>query len=223
MPTHDISPPPFWPSHRLWLKFFLGLVYVPLIFSLLIFIFIGGLFSPTNAKVLYIALFILILLGGPISTGILLSPSWRGVGAGIMALVGMVVTWGIVGYLVYGVLYLDEIFPAFAAGSGIFILESLTQNANKRLLIGRSIGILSGLLLALLFANLFSPYRAKVDLPSGYDGSIFIFGWSMQISLVWLNTFFFADFFGRRVGRGGILIWVILIGVIFGISFTLMK
>jgi hypothetical protein len=43
----------FWPSRRLWLKFFIGLIYVPLLFVLFFWVFLRGLFSPSSDQALY--------------------------------------------------------------------------------------------------------------------------------------------------------------------------
>ncbi len=74
MSVHQNSLPPLWPPRRLWLKILIGLIYVPLLFDLLIWVLIPAAFL----KGLYSALFFLLLIGGPISIGLLLAPSRRG-------------------------------------------------------------------------------------------------------------------------------------------------
>ena len=77
--------PPFWPSSRLSLKFFIGLIYAPLLFVVLFWILFGALLVGGYNLVL----FFLLLVGGPISIGLLLSPSRRGVGAGLVTAIAV--------------------------------------------------------------------------------------------------------------------------------------
>lgn len=216
--TTQLASPPFWPSRRLWLKFFIGFVYVPLLFALLIWVFVRGLFSPSSEQVLYAIPFALILIGGPISIGLLLSPSWRGAGAGCLAMVSMLLAWNLIGYLglqnqFFG---LDEshVF-AVISGIGIIVFEFIVRDITKQSeLIGLGIGIGAGFLISSLFVSLFSPDFSSIF------GIVY---WSIQFALVWLSAFFFPEWLSRKVSWGGVVVWIVLVAAVFGLSFTLMK
>ncbi|MBI5840499.1 MAG: hypothetical protein HZB19_10385 [Chloroflexi bacterium] len=227
MSTHQNSLPPFWPSRRLWLKFFIGLIYVPLLFSLLIWVFITFSFSPMDMQGRYLTLFFLLLIGGPVSVGLLLAPSWHGAGAGFLALISMLLAWNLAGHL--GLRNLPQnvgeaIAYAVLSASGVSVLELIVRDITKRSeLLGLGIGVVAGFLVSLLFVSIFSPYHPMIAIPSAYSSMFGIVGWSIQVAINWISVFFFVDLSGRRVGWGGGIVWAALVGIIFAISFALMK
>ncbi len=225
--TSVYDPIPFWPSRRLWLKFFIGLIYVPLLFSLLVFVFITGLFSPSSNQIQYAILFLVLLISGPAFMGLLLLPSWRGVSAGFLAMVTTLLAWNWIGYLGFQNLpeaLSESISFTLISASGISVLEFITRDINRRSeVVGWGAGIIAGFLLSFLFVSIFSSYQPKIAIPSGYSSMFGLVGWSIQIAINWISIFFFVDLSGRRVGWGGGIVWAILVGIIFGISFVLMK
>lgn len=220
--TNNVSPaPPFWPSRRLWVKFFLGFMYVPSLFYLLMMALVAGLFAYDVREVLLGVLFTTVLLGGPISVGLLLLPSWRGVGAGTLAAVGMVSTWIVVSRLAYyDVPYWlrDSLPVALTAGSGVAIIEVTTRDASRRgEVINLGTGMLIGVLLSIVYVSLVPLYAHSART------NHLVIDWSAYFALVWLSAFFFPEWFARRVSWGGLMVWTGLVALVFGVSLVPMK
>jgi hypothetical protein len=220
-------PPPFWPSRHLWLKFFIGSIYMPILLVLLMWVFFKGLFSPSSEQVLYAIPFVLILIGGPVSVGLMLAPSWRGVGAGLLAIVMMIITWNLIGQA--GLQNLppnigESLGFTLISATGVIALEFIVRDIDKPSKLGElAIGILAGFLLSLLFVSIFSPYSPRFDIPSEYSTEFGIVGWAVQFSLVWLSAFFFPEWLSRKVGWGGVVVWTALVSATLGLSLALMK
>jgi hypothetical protein len=227
MSTPQVASPPFWPSRRLWLKFFIGLMYVPLLFSVLIWLLLRFAFSPMNAQGLYLTLFFLLLLGGPVLAGLLLMPSWRGAGAAFVAMVSTFLVWNGVGHL--GIQNLPQSFSeplsfTLISASGISVLEIIIRDITKRSeLGGLGIGIVVGFIISLLFVSSFSPYDPRINIPPDYASIFGLVGWSAQFVISWLTAFLFVELYGGRVGWGGVIVWIALVSSVFGLSFALMK
>ncbi len=217
--------PPFWPSRRLWLKLLLAAIYVPFLFGLLLALFVIGLFSSSDAQYAYGVAFLAILVGGPILVSIFLSPSWRGVGAGLLAMLSVLLVLSVVGYLVEDApdIIGEALGFTLIAGSGVSIIEVVTRDVRERRgLAGLGVGLVAGFLLSLAYAYVFYPYSPRADIPRVNEW-LFMIGWSAYFALVWLSTFFFPELFTRRVGWGGVVVWAGLVGLVFGVSFVLMK
>lgn len=229
---------PFWPTPQLWLKSIIATIYTPFLLNLLFISLIGGMFGNR----LLGFFFFVILIGGPISVGLLLARSSQGLIAGIAALVIM----SIVPYL--GGLLIEDVYQTFAgvlqqtlsfrtrlalqdifdfslplvltAFSGVGVIELITGNIRARsggfALVG---GLLLGLILACLYSFLFSVTYAHG--PRAND--VFTFAWSAHFALVWLSTFFLGELLTRRVGWGGALVGAGWIGIVFGLSYLVIR
>ncbi len=228
----------FWPTPRLWLKAIIAAFYIPFLVNLMFNALIGGMFGNR----LLVFLFFVTWIGGPISVGLLLTRSSRGFVAGIVAGVLMSLVWYVGNLLIQdsyqsiaGVLQqilptrthlaLQDIFDfslplVLTAFSGVSIIELITGDVRYRngiiALVG---GLLLGLILACLYSLLFSvtyAHGTRAD-------DVFVFAWSAHFALVWLSTFFFAELLARSVGWGGAIVEATLIGIIFGVSFLVIR
>jgi len=209
MPT---SPSPFWPSHRLWLKFFIGFVYVPLLFLLLFRL----LFQAIFLRGFYVALFFLLFVGGPISIGLLLFPGRRGVGAGLVTALALPIIWSLAGILLgtFGF----ELLIGLIAATVVILLEIMTGDVRGRAeLGGLGIGLAVGLFLVFVSTSLVGPF----DYGSGDE--LLLFSLYLPNALVLPNILFFPEWIARKVGWGGVIVWIVLISMVFGLSFMLMK
>jgi hypothetical protein len=214
----------------LWRKSIIAAIYIPFLVNLVIIALIGGIFGNKLLGFLFFATWV----GGPISVGLLLTRSSRGLLAGIAAAVLMPLVWYVGSLDSYqafaGVLQrtfpltthlaLQDIFDfslplILTAFSGVGIIELITGDVRSSngivALVG---GLLLGLMLACLYSFLFLVRYAH----SPRANDVFAFAWSAHFALVWLNTFFFAELLTRRVGWGGAIVDAALTGLIFGIS-----
>ena len=206
--------PDFWPSGRLWLKFFIGVIYVPLLFALLFWIFFQALFL----RGLYLLLLFLLFVGGPISIGLLLSPDRRGVGAGLIAVITIPLIWYMSGFVSQYFNFIEiDLLLGLAAGGVSILLEMITGDVRVRAeMVGLGIGFAMGLSLIFLNNFLFGSFHYK-----GND-ALMLLSLGIPNALVWLSTLFFPEWASRKVGWGGLIVWIVLISIVFGISFMLM-
>lgn len=209
------DPIPFWPSRRLWLKFFIGLIYVPLLFDLLIWVLIPAAFFGG----LYLVLFFLLLIGAPISVGLLLVPSRRGIGAGLVALVAIPVIWYFASVVSDATRFIDETMQVgIIAASIVVLIELITRDVREqRELVGLGIGLVAGFLLILANDSLVGPFHYTGD------DALMLFSLYVPNALVWLSALFFPEWVSRKVGWGGIIVWAGLVGLVLSASFVLMK
>src|SRR6266545_4892230 len=198
-----ISLTPFWPSRRLWLKFFLGFVYVPFLFSLAPWMFILFSFSPADVRSLYLILFFLLLVGGPISIGLLLSPGWRGVGAGLVAVIAIPVIWYIAGIATEGFGSIGfTLQSCLVAATAVILLEIITGDVGGQAeMVGLGIGLAVGLFLVFVNNSLVDPFYYTGN------GGLLLFYLYLLTTLVWLNALFFPEWVSRKVGWGGVSVW----------------
>ena len=167
----------------------------------------------------YLVLFFLLFVGGPISIGLLLSPGRRGVGAGLVTVIAIPLIWYIAGIATenIGSIDIDLQLGLVAAGVAI-LLEMITGDVRGQAeRIGLGIGLVVGLLLIFVHNSLVGT--------SSYigDDELLSFPLYLPIALVWLNTLFFPEWVSRKVGWGGAIVWIVLISMVFGLSFMLMK
>jgi hypothetical protein len=137
----------------------------------------------------------------------------------------MFIVWYVVSRLIIDEVRLAQTLEealslTLVAGSGVSVVELVTRDIHERSgLIGLLTGIMAGFFLSLVYALIFMPVYARG--PRVND--LFLIGWSAHFALVWLSAFFFPELFTRRVGWGGVLIWVGLIVMIFGASILLIR
>src|SRR5689334_898840 len=211
--------PPLWPSRRLWLKFFIGFVYVPLLFSLAPWMLLLFAFSAADVRSLYLILFFLLLVGGPISIGLLLSSGRRGVSAGLVTVIAILIIWFIAGIAieVFGSIGLT-LQSCLVVATSVILLEIMTGDVRSQAeMVGLGIGLAVGLFLVFVNNSLVDPFYY-----SGEGGSL-LFYLYLLTALIWLNALFFPEWVSRKVGWRGVIIWITLISMVFAISFMLMR
>ena len=208
---------PFWPSRRLWVKSFIGLIYAPLLFLLLFRLFIQAVFLQG----LYLVLFCLIFVGGPISIGLLLLPSRRGVGAGLITAIAIPAIWYFAGAAIDTFSFIDndlQLGVSLVAATVVALLELTTGDVRGQAqIIGLGIGLAVGLFLVFVDTSLVGPFHYK-----GNDELMFLSLYPPN-ALVWLNALFFPEWVSRKVGWGGGIVWIVLTSLVFGLSLMLMK
>lgn len=210
--------PTFWPSHRLWLKFLIGFIYMPFLFSLVFWTFILFSFSSTSEQGLYLILFFLLLVGGPISIGLMLTPSRRGLGAGLITVVTTPVIWYFASVAYDNGYLTDNLQLGIVTASMVILLELVSGDVRQRReLIGLGIGLITGLLLVIANTALVGTY-----FDTGNDVLTFL-SFFPPISLVWLSTLFFPEWLSHKVSLGGIIVWIGLILIVFGLSLLLKR
>ncbi len=197
------------------MKFFIGLVYAPLLFVLLYRLFILGLFL----RGLYLALFFLVFVGGPISIGLLLSPGWRGIRAGLVTVFAIPAIWYIAGIATQDVSSIDiDLQLGLVAAGVVILLEIITGDVRGRAeIVGLGIGIAVGLFLVFVNNSLVGPFS--------YTGNDELLSFHLYLlnALVWLSTLFFPEWVSRKVGWGGFIVWIVIISMVFGLSFMLLR
>ncbi len=209
--------PPFWPSGRLLLKFFIGFVYEPLLFLLLFWLFYRAIFLEG----IYLVLFFLLFVVGPISIGLLLSPGWRGIRAGLVTVIANPVLWYIAAIATQDVSSIDhdlQLQLGLVAAGVVILLEIMTGDVGGQAkIVGLGIGIAVGLFLVFLNGYLIGPFHL-----AGND-ALMSFSLYPPNALVWLSALFFPQWVSRQVGWGGAIVWIVLISIVFGLSFMLLK
>jgi hypothetical protein len=213
--TTQLASSAFWPSRRLWVKFFIGLFYAPLLFLLLFWLFIRAVFL----RGLYLASFFLLFVGGPISIGLLLSPGRRGATAGLVTVFAIPIIWSLAGiiYRTFGFRE-NQLFIGLIAATVVILLEIMTGDVGGRVeIVGLGIGLAVALFLLFVNTSLVGSF-----IYTGND-ELLLFSLYPPNALVWLSALFFPEWVSGKVGRGGIIIWIVLILVVFGLSFTLVK
>ena len=227
----------FWFTHRLWLKLLIAALYVPILVNLFFVTLLSGMFGNTLMGLLCVLIFI----GGPASIGYSLSPSWRGIVAGIVATVTMSLAWGRGGPLIESTYqswlaahhqslgmglqltaqnFVDDLMLTVTAFSGVAAIELVTQDLRSRV---RLWTLGAGLVLGMLFSITYSLLFADVYAHGPRSNDVFAFAWSMIFALVWLSTFFVNEFFAHRVNWLGVFVWSGMTGLVYIISHFVMK
>lgn len=207
--------PPFCPSPRLWVKFFIGFVYVPLLFLLLFSLIFQAIFL----RGLYLVLFFLLFVGGPISIGLLLSPGWRGVRAGLVTVLAIPIIFLLAGILDGTFGFIDyELLIGLIAGTVVILLEIMTGDVGGRAeIVGLGIGLIVGLFLVFVSTSLVGPFYY------GSGDELLLFSLYLPNALVLPNILFIPEWVSGKVGWGGVIVWIVLIAIVLGLSFMLMK
>ena len=207
--------PPFWPSRRLWVKFFIGFVYVPLLFLLLIRL----LFQAIFLRGLYLALFFLLFVSGPVSIGLLLSPGRRGVKAGLVTVLAIPIVFSLAGILDGTFGFLDyELLIGLIAGTGVILLEIMTGDVGRKVeIVGLGIGLAVGLFLVFVSTSLVGPFYY------GSGDELLLFSLYLPNALVLPNILFFPEWISGKVSWGGVIVWIVLTSMVFGLSFIVMR
>jgi hypothetical protein len=215
--TINTSLPPFWPSRRLWVKFFLGLIYAPLLFFLLLWLIIPALFL----RGLHLVLLCLLFVGGPISIGFLLSPGWRGVRAGLVAVIAIPAIWYLEAIAIedFGFINIDiDLQLGLFMATVVVLLEIITGDVRGLTeIVGLGIGFAVGLFLIFVNTSLLGSFTYTGDY------GLLLFYLYLLNALVWLNTLFFPEYVSGKVGWGGVVVWIVLVLPVLGLSFAILK
>ena len=164
-------------------------------------------------------LLFLLFVGGPISIGLLLSPSRRGVGAGLVTVIAIPLIWYVAGFVSQYFNFMEvDLLLGLSAGGIAILLEVITGDVRVRAeMVGLGIGLVVGLLPIFVNNSLLGSFHYK-----GND-ALMLLSLGIPNALVWLSTLFFPEWVSRKVGWGGLIVWIVLISIVFGISFMLMK
>ncbi len=216
--SHAVALSSFWPSRRLWLKLILALFLAPSFpvgfLLLLMEMFAGAVgWGGSNLNSLgWLALNIMVI--GPVAMGLELTRWLRGLSGGCLSVV-MAFGCIIIPTFFGGGLGAFFEFGFVIAGAQILILEMATGDVKG----GRGLtGLGTGLVVGLLIATAFS----QVTNPEGSDLGIKVaFLWSIPASLVWISVIVVPELITKRVGWGGVLVWVAFVLLLFSIGLVL--
>jgi hypothetical protein len=141
------------------------------------------------------------LWGGPISIGLLLSPGWRGVIAGLVTVIASPAIWYLAGFADEASGFPDiDLLLGLAAATVVMLLEIITGDVRGQAeIVGLGIGFAVGLFLVLVENPLVGPFHYK-----GND-ALMLFSLYPPNALVWLTTLFFPELVSRKVGWGASL------------------
>jgi hypothetical protein len=100
----------------------------------------------------------------------------------------------------------------------VVLLELITRDVREqRELVGLGVGLAAGFLLILANSSLVGTFHYTGD------NALMFFSLYVPNALVWLSALFFPEWFSRKVGWGGVMIWAGLVGLVLGASFAVMK